>query len=126
VSYVDKDKNGKPWGIDAPNKEKETPLMRVVEKCNYELIEFLIRAGANLHAIDKKGDTSFHYAARLHREKKRPLEWPNRETAPEIFKVNNCYQPMHFVKLIDIRNEYCTMYIRNVPLLLYIFRSIMN
>jgi hypothetical protein len=94
---VDKDENGKPWGIDTPFKEKETPLMRVVKKFNYELIEFLIGIGANLQAKDKKGDTSFHYAARLYRKKEtwpRPPNWPNQETAPEIFKVYNCNQEM--------------------------------
>lgn len=95
---MDKDENGKPWGIDTPNKEGKTPLMRVVEQFNYELIELLIGAGANLQAIDKKGDTPFHYAARLYREKlttftKRNkcetyfVSWPNQETAPAIFKV---------------------------------------
>ncbi len=87
--YVDKDENGKPWGIDTPNYKGITPLMIVVKKFNYELIEHLIGAGANLQAIDKKGDAPFHYAARLYREK--PFKWPNQETAPEIFKVNNCY-----------------------------------
>ncbi len=33
--------------------------MIVVEEFNYELIEFLIGVGANLQAIDKKGDTYF-------------------------------------------------------------------
>jgi ankyrin repeat protein len=92
VSEVDKDENGKPWGIDTPNKEGKTPLMRVVEKFNYELIEHLIEAGANLQAIDVKGDTPFHYAARLFREKKSVnMNWPNEETAPTIFKVNTIY-----------------------------------
>ncbi|XP_046454465.1 E3 ubiquitin-protein ligase MIB2-like [Daphnia pulex] len=95
VSNVDKDENGKPWGIDTPNYQGKTPLMRVVEKFNYELIEHLIGAGANLHATDKKGDAPFHYAARLYREKKRPLEWPNQETSPEIFKLYNELNTKH-------------------------------
>ncbi|XP_046654681.1 E3 ubiquitin-protein ligase mib1-like [Daphnia pulicaria] len=88
VSNVDKDENGKPWGIDTPNKEKETPLMRVVKKFNYELIEILIGSGANLQATNDDGHTPFHYAASLYKEKKRHPNWPNQETAPAIFKVN--------------------------------------
>lgn len=67
VSEVDEDENGKPWAIDTPNKEGKTPLMRVVEKCYYELIEVLIRDGANLQITDDDGDTPFHYAALLYR-----------------------------------------------------------
>jgi hypothetical protein len=93
---VNKDENGKPWGIDTPNYQGKTPLMIVVKKFNYELIEHLIGAGANLHAIDKKGNTPFHCAARLFRQKKRPPKCPNQESAPDIFKVNNCYQPMQW------------------------------
>jgi hypothetical protein len=100
VSYLNKIVDGKlPWGIDTPNYQGKTPLMIVLELFNYELIEHLIGAGANLQAIDKKGDTSFHYAARLYREKvttfkgtKRGetnfISWPNQEIAPAIFKVN--------------------------------------
>ncbi len=96
MSNVDKDENGKPWGIDTPNYKGKTPLMIVVEKFNYELIELLIGAGANLQATNDDGHTPFHYAARLYREKKRPFKWPNQETASEIFKVNNCYQLMQW------------------------------
>jgi ankyrin repeat protein len=71
VSNVDKEENGKPWAIDTPNDEGETPLMIVLEKFDYELIEHLIVAGANLKATDDDddGDTPFHYAARLYRER---------------------------------------------------------
>jgi ankyrin repeat protein len=84
VSEVDEDENGKTWAIDTPNKEGKTPLMRVVEKCNYELIEVLIRDGANLQITDDDGDSISLRCAFV----PRPLEWPNQETAPEIFKVN--------------------------------------
>ena len=87
---MEKDEIGKPWGIDTPNKEGMTPLMRVVENCNYELIEFLIEAGANLQATDNSNDTPFHYAARLFHKNKESSEinWPNEKTAPQISKVN--------------------------------------
>ncbi len=90
MSHVEKDENGKPWGIDTPNKKGMTPLMRAIRNGNYELIEFLIEAGANLQATDTKGDTSFHYAARLFRENKKlpKINWPNEKTAPQISKVN--------------------------------------
>jgi hypothetical protein len=100
VSYLDKIVDGKlPWGIDTPNHQGETPLMIVLKLFNYELIELLIGSGANLQAIDKKGDTSFHYAARLYREKVTTFKgtkrgetnvigWPNQEIAPSIFMVN--------------------------------------
>ncbi len=87
---MEKDENGKPWGIDTPNWRGMTPLMRVIQRGNYELIEFLIEAGANLQATDKYGDTPFHYAARLFRENKKlpKINWPNEKTAPQISKVN--------------------------------------
>ena len=87
---MEKDEIGKPWGIDTPNKEGMTPLMRVVENCNYELIEFLIEAGANLQATDRNGFTPFHYAARLFLENKESSKicWPSEKTAPQITKVN--------------------------------------
>jgi hypothetical protein len=108
VSYLDKIEDDElSWGIDTPNEKGETPLIIVLEKFNHELIELLIGAGANLQAKDKKGDTPFHYAARLYREKgttfKRTIRrgaifisWPNQEIAPAIFKVNNCYQPIQW------------------------------
>ena len=63
--------------------------MTVIQRGNYELIEFLIEAGANLQATDKYGDTPFHYAARLFRINKESSEinWPNEITAPQISKV---------------------------------------
>ncbi len=90
MSQVEKDENGKPWGIDTPNEEGMTPLMRVIERGNYELIEFLIEAGANLQATDTEGDTPFHYAARLFHDKKKSskINWLNEKTAPQISKVN--------------------------------------
>ncbi len=87
---MEKDENGKPWGIDTPNWRGMTPLMTVIEKGNYELIEFLIEAGANLQATDTDGDTPFHRAARLFRKNKESstINWPNEKTAPQISKVN--------------------------------------
>ena len=90
VSHVEKDENGKPWGIVTLNISGMTPLMEVIEEGNYELIEFLIEAGSNLQATDKYGDTPFHYAARLFHKNKASgeINWPDEKTAPQISKVN--------------------------------------
>ena len=67
--------------------------MVVIEKCNFELIEFLVEAGANLLATNDTGDTPFHYAVRLfHKKQKYLIKHPNEATAPIIFKVNTSYK----------------------------------
>ena len=90
MSQGEKDENGKPREIDTPDKQGTTPLMRAIKNGNYELIEFLIEAGANLQATDNSNDTPFHYAARLFHKNKESSEinWPNEKTAPQISKVN--------------------------------------
>ncbi len=94
MSHVGKDEHGKPWAIDTKEGWRgKTPLMRVTKDCNYELIEFLVEAGANLLVTDETGDTPFHYAVRLFRKKEKYLiKHPNEATAPQISKVNTSYK----------------------------------
>jgi hypothetical protein len=96
VEKLDKDENRKPWGIDIQVSGK-TPLMKVIQKRNCELIETLIGAGASLHAIGSECDTAFHFAVRLLHNKKSPaIPHPlNGVTSPEIFKVNIMFNQMN-------------------------------
>jgi hypothetical protein len=97
VEQLDKDEKGKPWGIDIQESiEKNTPLMKVIQKSNCELIETLIGAGANLQAVDIKGDNAFHYATRLVQQKELPaVNWPSRATSPYIFEVNIIFKQIN-------------------------------
>jgi hypothetical protein len=98
VEQLDKDEKGRPWGIDIQvsgsslQESGNTPLMEVIQQRNCELIETLIGAGANLHAITNEGHTAFHYGVRLVHNKKLPaIHWPNGVTSPDIFEVSRAY-----------------------------------
>lgn len=84
-----KETNETPFGIDALQGPKRiTPLMRVIEKCNYELVETLINAGANIRVMNENDEAAFHFAARLLcNNRSSCVNWPNQGTAPEIFQV---------------------------------------
>jgi ankyrin repeat protein len=47
--------------LNAPNDDGETPLMRAVMMGDAELVEALVKAGANVNAADKSGKTALDY-----------------------------------------------------------------
>ena len=49
--------------VNAQNYNGETPLLLAVKnRCNWELIELLLNAGASLHICDYNGNTTLSYA----------------------------------------------------------------
>lgn len=87
--------------------------MLATERYNYELIEILIKAGANLQAIDTKGETAFHYAATQLSKRSYPRDnkthWIRgltHESAPKMFTVRVNLQLFH----LPLVNSFLKLY----------------
>lgn len=69
--------------VDIQTNVGVTPLMLSCRKAHYQLVEMLVKGGANVQAVDNKGETTVIYAAAAKRFKTPP----NADSAPEIFMV---------------------------------------
>ena len=55
--------------LDPRDNNMSTPLMVACVKERYDIIEFLVKEGADVEATDKDGDTAIHLIAMLLRKK---------------------------------------------------------
>jgi len=55
----------KDLNLNAKDIWGETPLMKAIQLNNPEIVEVLLKAGADPNAVNRIGDTSLHYAVRM-------------------------------------------------------------
>lgn len=87
--------------IDAADDEGHTALYHAIDRCDRNLIKWLLTYGANVHATDSKGCTPLHRAVQLEEFR---LEGPEEQTVVEILLEhganieavdNNGLTPLH-------------------------------
>lgn len=74
--------------IDARDKSELTPLMLACYKNNYALVELLVRAGADVKAVDKDGDTPIIMTA-IKALSDKSATFPSEKNSPAIFRVSH-------------------------------------
>lgn len=52
------------YDVNISNNDGKTPLMLAIEKHHMKAVKFLLEKGANIHIMDRKGDTALQYNIR--------------------------------------------------------------
>lgn len=76
--------------MDPKASKRITPLMIACIKNDYATVEFLVKSGANIDAIDIDGDSIIILTAlamRANVKKNKAILPPTEESSPDIFKV---------------------------------------